>query len=82
MPTLKRTVKFFESEEGLEIEKLLQNMAADMAFNTQSSYSANSTLHPDNLISFVEKHMNYLNLHPAINPREYIANLRLMTRLR
>ena len=82
MPTLKRKVNFFESEEGIEIKETLQRMAADLAFNTESSYSANSTLHPDNQISFVEKHMTYLNIHPAINPREYLSNLRLMTRLR
>lgn len=82
MPTLKRKVNFFESEEGVEIEKTLQQMAADLAFNTASSYSANSVLHPDHLISFVDKHMNYLNTHPAINPREYVSNLRLMTRRR
>ncbi len=82
MPTLKRKVNFFESEEGIEIAATLRLMAEDLAFNTESSYSANTVLHPDNLISFVEKHMNYLNTHPAINPREYISNLRLMTRRR
>lgn len=82
MPTLKRKVNFFESEEGIEIADTLRLMAEDLAFNTASSYSANTVLHPDNLISFVEKHMNYLNTHPAINPREYISNLRLMTRRR
>lgn len=82
MPTIKRKSNFFESEEGIEVKKSLQHMAEDLAFNTKSTYSANSTLHPDNRITFVEKHMAYLNTHPAINPREYISNLRLMTRVR
>jgi hypothetical protein len=82
MPTVKRKSNFFESEEGLEVAEKLRQMAEDMTFNTASTYSANSTLHPDNRISFVEKHMTYLNTHPMINPREYLSNLRLMTRLR
>lgn len=82
MPTIKRKVNFFESLEGIDIKEDLQKMAADQGFNTVSSYSANGTLHPDHQISFVEKHMNFLNIHPAINPREYLSNLRLMTRRR
>lgn len=78
----KRRVQFFDSTEGTEIEQKLQLMAVDSSFNTQPSYSANAVLHPTQLISFVEKHMHYLNNHPVIDPEQYIANLRLMTRIK
>lgn len=80
MPTYKKKPPFFETEEGLEIRQVLIKMAADPAFNTLASYSANTETYPDNQIPFVNKHMNYLRTHPATDPRHYIANLRLMTR--
>lgn len=82
MSTTKKRTNFFDSEEGIEVELILRKMAVDDAYNTDSSYSANSILYPDNLIPFVDKHMNYLLTHPAIDPRHYISNLRLMTRLK
>jgi hypothetical protein len=81
MPTLKR-INFFASAEGLEIAQALKLMDQDGAYNTTSSYSANTALYPDNLIPFIDRHMNYLNLHPHTNPGHYVANLRLMTRLK
>lgn len=82
MATLKKRVSFFDSEEGLKIEEMLRQMTQDAAFNTEASYSTNSARYPDNLIPFVDKHMNYLNAHPNTDPHQYIANLRLMTRFR
>ena len=82
MPTLKKRLKFFDSPEGAEIKQTLTMMATDLRYNTGSSYSANADLYPDNLIPFVDKHMNYLNTHPGIDPYHYIANLRLMTKLK
>lgn len=82
MATLSKRVSFFISEEGIQVKKLLKLMVDDSDYNTESSYSANSELYPDNLITFVDKHMNYLNAHPSIDPHHYVANLRLMTRQR
>lgn len=82
MATLKKRISFYESAEGLEIQRTLQRMAQDVAFNTESSYSANGEKYPDNLMPFVDKHMAYLNTHPSIDPQQYLANLRLMTRLK
>lgn len=82
MPTLHKRTNFSESELGLQIKNLLEAMTADLKFNTVSSYSPNAELYSDNLMPFVDKHMNYLVTHPAINPQEYLANLRLKTRLR
>ena len=80
MATYSKKPNFFDTEEGLEIERLLRSMDEDTNYNTEPSYSANTAQHPDNLIPFVEKQMNYLLSHPTIDPRHYISNLRLMTR--
>lgn len=82
MATVKKRVSFFESEEGVEIKECLLGMTKDKTYNTGSTYSANGITYPDNLIPFVDKHMNYLNSHPSIDPNQYVANLRLMTRQR
>lgn len=81
MATKKRT-NFYESEEGQEVKDILKKMAQDDGYNTGPSYSANIDEYPDNLISFVDKHMQYLNTHPSVNPSHYLSNLRLMKRVR
>lgn len=82
MATVKKRVNFFESETGLKVQEILSRMLEDGAFNTNSSYSADTNQYPDNLIPFVDKHMHYLNTHPNIDPQHYISNLRLLTRLK
>ncbi|MGF7229523.1 MAG: hypothetical protein ACQR33_06125 [Candidatus Saccharibacteria bacterium] len=82
MATVKKRPQFLDSEVGIEVERKLYLMTQDVAFNTGSSYSPDGELYPDNLIPFVDKHMNYLCKHPAIDPAHYLANLRLMTRVR
>jgi hypothetical protein len=82
MPTIKKKSDFFDTQEGIEVEQALRAMAADSAFSTESSYSANSVTYPDNLIPFVDKHMNYLKQHQNVNPRHYLSNLRLMTKIK
>ena len=79
--TSAKKINFFESEEGHKAKASLQSMANSSGFHTKSSYSANTTVYPGNTISFVDKHMNYLNAHRDLNPDQYIANLRLMTRI-
>lgn len=73
---------FPETPEGIEAKQTLEAMAADPSYNTESSYSANATTYPDNTMSFVDKHMDYMRSHPAMSPKHYISNLRLMTRVR
>lgn len=80
MPSYKKKSSFFETAEAAEIKAALQKMEADMAFNTLESYKANGELHPDNTISFTDKHMLYLSEHHDVDPQHYLANLRLMTR--
>jgi hypothetical protein len=73
---------FPDTEEGQEIKLKLQQMADDNLYNTASSYSSNTSLYPDNLIPFVDRHMNYLLNHPRLEANKYLANIRLITRLR
>ena len=79
---LKTRTNFFASEEAEEIKRTLQKMVESGVYNTASSYTANSYEYPDNLMPFVDKHMNYLNAHPKLDAGMYITNLRLMTRIR
>jgi hypothetical protein len=72
---------FFQSAVAAEVRAKLLEMSSDDRFQTSPSYSANTAAYPDNLIPFVDKHMNYLGAHPGVNPTQYIANLKLVTRL-
>jgi hypothetical protein len=78
----KKRKGYFESEEGIAIRHKFELMISDNLYNTASSYSTNSELYPDNLIPFVDKHMNYLNEHPSLESSKYIANIKLMARKR
>jgi hypothetical protein len=81
MATKQRT-GFLESQEGKDIRAMLQRMTTDQTYNTASSYSANTVLYPDSQIPFIDKHMNYLSTHPKLEPGKYIANLKIMSRVR
>lgn len=82
MATAKKKNNFLGSELAVQIEEMLRTMAQDSAYNTGSTYSADAEHYPDNLIPFVDKHMNYLKTHPNLDPHHYISNLRLMTRIK
>lgn len=82
MATYKKRPNFIETEEGIATLHALQSMVADSVYNTEPSYSSNSILYPDYLIPFIDKHMCYLRDHPSTNPRQYISNLRLITKIR
>ncbi len=82
MASFKKRNDFFDSEEGQVIRAELMEMAKDLTFNTTSTYSTNSSLYADGQIPFVDKHMNYLNNHPKLDADQYLANIRLMTRIR
>lgn len=82
MATYKKRPDFFSSEEGIMAFQVLKEMVGDNAYHTESSYSANASLYPDHSMPFVDKHMLYLRDHPSIDTRQYISNLRLMTKLK
>ena len=81
MSNYKNNTSFANSEEIAEVIESLEQMVQDDTYNTQSSFSANTEQYPDNLIPFVDKHVNYLMSHKGVNPQQYLSNLRLMTRL-
>jgi hypothetical protein len=78
----KKRSGFFDSEEGKAVREKLQYMMHDKSFNTLSSYTSDNSLYPDSQMPFVDKHMNYLNAHPELDSKMYIANVRLKTRIR
>lgn len=65
-----------------EILAVLKKLEADPAFVTTPAYRANTSLFPNNSISFIDAHLTYLKLHPKLDPNHYLANLRLITRKR
>lgn len=66
--------------EETEILAALRLLEDDPAFVTKSAYRANAELWPNNRISFVDCHLIYLKAHPALNPKHYLSNLKLMLR--
>ena len=82
MPATKKKIHFLDSEAAIAVKSTLILMTQDSAYNTESSYSANAVTYPDNLIPFVDKHMNYLSSHPSTDPAQYLKNLQLMTRFK
>ncbi len=82
MSTYKKRPDFFTTPEGVRFKHALEQMVADKTCNTRSSFSTNTELYPDHNIPFVNKHMEYIRNHPSVNPNHYLANLRLMIRVR
>jgi hypothetical protein len=70
--------RYLASEEAILAREQLQGMMADPRYNTSSSYS----VHQADGITFVDKHLAYLSEHPKLNAREYLSNLRLMTKIK
>lgn len=82
MAYVKSRTGFADTAEGKAIRHKLESMDSNVLYNTEPGYSADSMLYPDNLIPFVDKHMNYLVTHPRLDPEKYLDNIRLMTRVR
>lgn len=82
MAVTKSRAGFADTETGQKIRQKLLRMTEDAAYNTSPVYSANGLLYSDNLMPFVDKHMNYLISHPMLDPDMYIANVKLLTRIR
>ena len=82
MSSYEKKIKFFATQAGDEFKETLALIAADSGYNTKSSYTSDSSVYPDNLIPFVDKHVKYMQAHPSTNPEQYLSNLRLITRVR
>jgi hypothetical protein len=72
-----RRDKYLQTDEGQRAKQLLEAMAASGQYNTQSSYSPGQED-----VTFVEKHLEHLSQHSYLQSHEYIANLKLMTKVR
>ena len=82
MQAAKKRCDFLGSEQAKRIRIELQSMIASDLYNTAPSYTTDKSQYPDHLMPFTDKHMNYLNAHPALDVEVYLANVRLMTRTR
>jgi len=61
-----------EALKGMEQDSLLKT-APVITRGTPSSIEE---------VTFQEKHLTYLKKHPKVNPRNYLANLRTMLKIR
>ena len=82
MSSYHKKIDFFETEDGKELLEVLKSMHSDARFNTEPTFSSDVESYPDNLMPFVDKHVKYIRNHPATNPQHYLANLRLITKVR
>ncbi len=82
MPLPIKRADYFSFGEGLELKQMLEKVEASDQHTTVPSYSPRTDLYADNLMPFIDKHLNYLRAHPNLDPRQYISNLELMTRIR
>lgn len=78
MSSLVSRQQFLKSEEAETLRKELQNMVKDPNYNTYVRYSLVTT----NGSQFVNKHMAYMANHLQMNHRQYVSNIKLMTKLR
>jgi hypothetical protein len=71
-------VDYFETIDGLEILQALKSMARSEEYVTKESY----TPHSEVLLTFVEKHQEFIRKHPNTNAQHYVSNLKIMCRRR
>ena len=79
MKTHAKTKLTVAEEAQLLVE--LKEMEDDAHYNTPSRYSSNTTLYPDNLITFSALHIANVQKYPDVDLHQYILNLKLMTRI-
>lgn len=80
-------VKKQKSDDGFinymledEIVAELNLLVKSPTYLTKPNYRGTSERWTDNYVSFVDYHINYLKIHPLLDPAQYISNLRLMLR--
>lgn len=81
MAYTKKRGGFRDEQEAADTRQMLVEMTQSGEYNTGPSYSSDTETYPDHVISFVDKHMRYIRTH-SVEPRHYLSNLRLMTRIR
>jgi len=73
---------FINSVSEDQIVEELNSLKASSSYMTNPAYRGNAEKWPNHQISFVNFHLGYLRDHPALNPHQYIANLRLVLKKR
>jgi hypothetical protein len=68
--------------EKTDVEKLLHDMDKDPNLQTKPGYIKESPVSKEVLVSFTDRHLFYLDKHPHLNPEHYLANLRIMIKIR
>jgi hypothetical protein len=63
--------------EEQEIRAALDLMERDPGLITKSVYRADSLTWLNNKMPFADAHLAYLKTHSALDPKQYLANLRL-----
>lgn len=63
-----------------EIKAALKSLEASSDYLTKPNYRGTSERWTNNYTSFIDYHLNYLKIHPTLNPEQYISNLRLSLR--
>lgn len=82
MQPKKKRVYSNGTQEEQKVREALELMVHDSSYNTEPTYTVINAAYPDGILSFVEKHMRYLNMYPKLDVHMYLANLRLKTRIR
>lgn len=72
-----RQKAFFKSEAAMMARIELKLMVNNPNYNTRETFSAKHS----QSMPFVERHMKYLSEHPNLDPRHYLSNLKLITRI-
>lgn len=70
--------EFLKSDQAELLRKDLQAMVKDPGYNTNMMY----TLQLSSGSQFVEKHMAYMANHLRMDHRQYVLNVKLMTKLK
>lgn len=78
MATLSGKRQFLESEEAGALRLNLQAMVDDPNYNTKLRYSYTTTATDGS--GFVVKHIEYMSNHLQMDHKQYILNLKLMTK--
>ena len=70
--------EFLRSNEAELLRQELEAMVGNPKYNTATRYSLVSS----DGSQFVEKHMSYMANHPRMDHKQYVLNIKLMTKLK
>lgn len=77
---MKKRPGFYDSPDGIKVRARLIDMLGNDGYATASTYNANAIKYPDHRMPFIDKHMQYLENHPAVDIEQYLSNLKLISR--